>query len=246
MERENKHADATRIILKQEWELGDQFDSGGFGKVFMAKASDGPTAVVKLVPKKPGASREMLFVSLSGLPNIIPILDSGEWKEYYVLVMPLAEKSLRQHLENVTRRPRLNETITILTDMAEALASLTTEVVHRDIKPENVLFYQDHWCLADFGIARYAEATTAPDTRKYVMTPSYAAPEQWRGQRATNATDIYAFGVIAFELLQGQLPFPGPDFREQHLNQVPPAIMECPPSLASIVNDSFTYSCHPA
>ncbi|MBI4197684.1 MAG: protein kinase, partial [Chloroflexi bacterium] len=117
------------------------------------------------------------------------------------------------------------------------LASLKGGVVHRDLKPENILFYQGHWCLADFGIARYAEATTEPDTRKYAMTPSDAAPEQWRAERATNATDVYAFGVIAFELLQGMLPFPGPDFREQHLNQPPPAVVGCPLPLASLVSE---------
>ncbi|MCH8949870.1 MAG: protein kinase, partial [Chloroflexi bacterium] len=92
------------------------------------------------------------------------------------------------------------------------------------------------WCPADFGIARYAEATTASDTRKFAMTPPYASPEQWRGERATNATDVYAFGVMTFELLQGERPFPGPEFREQHLNEPVPRMVGCPPSLASLVN----------
>jgi serine/threonine-protein kinase len=212
--------------------------SGGFGHVFEAEADDGSPAAVKLVPKAPGASREMLFEELSGLPNIIPILDSGEMQDYYVLVMPRAEKSLRQHLDDAGGKLTVGEAVTVLTDVAEALASLEAGVVHRDLKPENVLLYQGHWCLADFGIARYAEATTAPDTRKFAMTPPYAAPEQWRGERATSATDVYAFGVMAFELLEGALPFPGPDFREQHLNQPPPpATTGCPPMLASLVNE---------
>ena len=113
-------------------------------------------------------------------------------------------------------------------------------VVHRDIKPENVLLYQGRWCLADFGIARYAAATTAPDTHKFSMTPAYAAPEQWREERATAATDVYAFGVMAFEMLEGHRPFPGPtapDFRAQHLSQPPPTLAGCPPSLASLVTE---------
>jgi hypothetical protein len=224
------------IKLSRAWKLGNQLASGGFGRVHEAEADDGSRAVVKLVPKAPGASRELLFEELSGLPNIIPILDTGEWEEYYVLVMPLAEKSLRQHLEEAGGKLAVDEAVTVLTDVAEALASLEAGVVHRDVKPENVLLYDGHWCLADFGIARYAEATTAPDTHKFFMTPPYAAPEQWRGERATNATDVYAFGVMAFELLQGQLPFRGPDFRQEHLNQPPPAVSGCPPSLASLVN----------
>jgi len=225
------------VDLSRRWVLGGPLASGGFGQVFEAEADDGSAAVVKLVPKAPGASRELLFEELSGLPNIIPILDSGETQDYYVLVMPRAEKSLRQRLAEAGGKLALDEAVTVLSDVAEALGSLEAGVVHRDLKPENVLLYEGHWCLADFGIARYAEATTAPDTHKFAMTPPYAAPEQWRGERATSATDVYAFGVMAFELLQGQLPFPGPDFRKQHLSQPPPAITGCPPTLASLVNE---------
>lgn len=227
----------TTIYLNRAWQLGNPLASGGFGRVHEAEADDGSAAVVKLVPKAPGASRELLFEELSGSPNIIPILDSGEWEDYYVLVMPRAEKSLRKHLEEAGGRLDVNEAVVVLIDMAVALAFLEAKVVHRDVKPENVLLYQGHWCLADFGIARYAEATTAPDTRKFAMTPAYAAPEQWRGERATSTTDVYAFGVLAFELLQGQLPFPGPDFRQQHLNQPTPPVSGCTPALASLVNE---------
>jgi len=225
------------INLERAWQVGDPLASGGFGEIFEAEADDGSAAVVMLVPKAPGASRELLFESLSGLSNIIPILDSGEWEEYYVLVMPRAEKSLRQHLEEAGGKFSLEEAVAVSIDVAEALASLETGVVHRDLKPENVLLYEGNWCLADFGIARYAEATTAPDTRKYAMSQPYAAPEQWRGERATNATDVYALGVMTFEFLQGRLPFPGPDFREQHLNQPSPAVTGCPPSIVSLINE---------
>jgi serine/threonine-protein kinase len=224
------------LDFSRRWLLGDPLASGGFGQVFEAAADDGSPAVAKLIPKAPGASRELLFEELSGLPNIIPILDSGETQDHYVLVMPRAEKSLRQHLDDAGGKLTVDEAVTVLTDVAEALSSLEAGVVHRDLKPENVLLYRGHWCVADFGIARYAEATTAPDTHKFAMTPPYAAPEQWRLERATSATDVYALGVMAFELLQGQLPFPGPDFRHQHLNEPPPAVTGCPPSLASLVN----------
>ena len=227
----------TTINLRRAWGLGSPLASGGFGKVFEAKADDGTAAVAKLIPKAPGASRELLFEELSGLPNIVPIFDSGEWQDYYVLVMPRAEQSLRQHLRETGEQLSVGEIVAILLDVTEALAALDAGVVHRDIKPENILLYAGHWCLADFGIARYAEASTSPDTHKYAMTPAYAAPEQWRGERATTATDIYALGVVAFELLQGRLPFPGPDFREQHLTQPPSAITGCPPSLASLINE---------
>ena len=225
------------IALSRKWVIGNQIDSGGFGSIYEAEADGGSKAVIKLVPKTPGASRELLFEELTGQPNVIPILDYGEWQEYYVLVMPRAERSLRQHLESAGGKLSFDDAVVILTDVAQGLASLKEEVVHRDIKPENVLLYGGHWCLADFGIARYADATTSSNTRKFAKTPQYAAPEQWREERVTSATDVYAFGVMAFEITQGRLPFLGPNFREQHLNQSPPEIDDCPPSFASMVNE---------
>src|SRR3990172_502155 len=147
------------VVLKRTWQVGEPLAIGGFGRVLEAEADDGSAAVVKLVPKAPGASRELLFEELSGLPNIVPILDSGEWNDYYVLVMPLAEKSLRRHIEETGGRLVVSEAVAVLVDVAESLASLKAGVVHRDLKPENILLYEGHWCLADFGIARYAEAT---------------------------------------------------------------------------------------
>lgn len=78
--------------------------------------------------------------------------------------------------------------------IATALAASDGRVVHRDLKPENVLYLDGHWCLADFGIARHAEASTALDTRKLAMDPHYAAPERWRFERATSAADVYSLG----------------------------------------------------
>ena len=222
------------LRLNREWRLREPLARGGMGRVFVATADDGSTAAVKLVPKAPGADRELLFEPISGRPNVIPILDSGEWDDQYVLVMPLAQESLRHRmLANGGKLP-LSDAIPVLIDVADALAGLP-DVVHRDLKPENVLLYQNHWSLSDFGIARYAEAATAPDTHKYFMTDAYAAPEQWRMQRASPATDIYAFGVMAFEILAGERPFAGPDFREQHLNAPAPPLSGVPPAIASLV-----------
>ena len=163
--------------------------------------------MVKLIRKAPGAQRELLFVNLEGVPNIVPVIDWGELDDYWVIVMPHADKSLRDHLSELGGMVPVNDAISILVDIAETLAAVEDHVVHRDIKPENILLLNNDWCLADFGIARYAEATTAPDTLKYAKTPAYAAPEQWREDTATSATDVYALGIIAYELLAGRRPF---------------------------------------
>jgi eukaryotic-like serine/threonine-protein kinase len=154
--------------------------------------------------------------------------------------MPRAERSLRLHLDEAAGPLGVSDAVAILSDVATALADLDGRVVHRDLKPENVLLLNGNWCLADFGISRYADATTAPDTQKYAMSPPYAAPERWRGERATAATDVYSLGVIAYELLSGSLPFAGPamhDFREQHLHRRAPSLGNVPAPLGALIEE---------
>lgn len=232
---------ARTVQLRQKWSLGTRIgDRSGFGQVFLATAEDATEGVVKLIPKQPGANRELLFEELAGVPSVVPIIDSGETKAAWVIAMPRAERSLRAELDAAGGQLAVDAVVPIMIDVARALAALDGRVVHRDLKPENVLLLEGAWSLADFGIARYAEASTAPDTWKDAMSAPYAAPERWRFVRATGATDVYSLGIIAFELLMGELPFTGPgwdEFRDQHLHREPPELMGVPPALAALVSE---------
>ncbi|WP_433474166.1 protein kinase domain-containing protein [Spirillospora sp. CA-142024] len=224
-----------------EWELGAPIGQGGFGKVVEARSTGSTDAAAKLVPKTPGAERELLFVDLAGIPNVVPIIDSGDTDEYWVLVMPRAETSLRGYLDANSGTLEIAEAVKVLTDVAAALAGLNTNgIVHRDLKPENVLLLDGHWCIADFGIARYASAATATHTHKWRGSAAYVAPERWREERATIASDVYALGVIGFELLTGNQPFTGPevhDFREQHLHGEIPELRGIPSNLSALIDE---------
>ena len=158
-----------RLKLRSECDLGAHIDGGGFGHVYAATSTDGLAReyVVKLVPKLRGAQRELLFIDLSGVRNVVPIIESGETDDSWALVMPRAGKSLRQHIPETGRAFDLETALPILPDIATALVDLYGKVVHRDLKPENILLLDGKRCLADFGISRYAEATTAPDTQEY-------------------------------------------------------------------------------
>lgn len=230
----------ARLTLARKWVVGEMIGAGGFGRVY-AVTSDGEEAVAKLVPKDPGADRELLFLDLVGVRNVVPVIDRGETADEWVLVMPRAERSLRQYLDSRDdERLGVEEAVSILTDPAIALTDLDGRVVHRDLKPENLLFLDGTWCLADFGISRYAEATTAPDTQKFALSPPYAAPERWRAERATSATDVYSVGVIAYEMLAGSRPFPGPsveEYREQHLHADLAPLAGVPTPLASLIEE---------
>ncbi|MGW6973774.1 serine/threonine protein kinase [Streptomyces sp. NPDC054952] len=228
-----------RLKLDEEWAVGERLGVGGFGSVFEARSADGRHAAVKLVEKRPGADRELLFTQLDNARNVVPVIDSGEHENHWVLVMPRAEKSLRAHLQE--HGPlALPDAVSVLTDIAETLTDLDGSVVHRDLKPENVLLLDGRWCLADFGMARYAEASTAVHTYKGGGSLPYMAPEVWKYQRATSATDIYALGVMAYELLEGTRPFNGPhehDYQEQHLHGTPPPLNTAPALLAALVTE---------
>ena len=222
-------------LRDRSWSLGSEVGSGGFGVVVEAASEGMDQCVAKFVPKDPGAGRELLFVDLDGVRNVVPVIDSGETGDHWILVMPRAEHSLRDRLNVGDMNEK--EAVAAMKDVTDALVDLTDRVVHRDIKPENTLLLGGIWCLGDFGISRYAEATTATDTRKHALTAAYAAPERWRSERATGATDVYSLGVMAYEMLCGTRPFTGSreELREGHLHRAVPTLAGVEANLAALV-----------
>jgi len=222
-------------LRKTSWEYDSSVPlgpPGGFGTVFLGFGEDGKeVAVKKLHISSASAGNRELAISeeLEGktLSHIIPFYDSGIDAESmgYFVVMAKAEWSLQQLLDKGPISEK--DTTAILMDIALGLRE-AEEIVHRDLKPGNVLYHESKWKLADFGIARFIEKSTSLNTLKDCLSPLYAAPEQWRLERATKATDVYAFGCIAFALLTGKPPFTSNDLRHCHLNNDPPRITASP------------------
>ena len=154
-------------------------------------------------------------------PHILGLIDSGLIEEqsgsggrpYYV--MPYIEgESLRQRLQKELQLP-IADALRIATEVASALDYAHRHgVIHRDIKPENILLHDGSAIVADFGIAlAVSEAGGARLTASGVSlgTPAYMSPEQAVGERVLTArTDIYALGVVTYEMLAGEPPFNGP------------------------------------
>lgn len=212
-------------------------------EVRIATCGDGEPHVIKLVPIADGALRELTITRNLDVPNVVPVLGTGRTETHLAMLMPKADRSLRDHIKAAGGPLPEDEALVILCDIAHALAGLAQArtadggagIVHRDLKPENVLYLDGAWSLSDFGIARHADHATEMHTRRYGMTPHYAAPEQWRGETAAAETDVYAFGVIAFELLMGSRPFTGTDLRQQHLASEAPPLTGISSSLATVI-----------
>ena len=231
----------TTLELDRTWSLGGQIGSGGFARVYVVTSPDIPPHVAKFVPKDPGAARELRIPDLTNsLPNVVPVVDRGQWNNHWILIMPMAQSSLADLISGNPGPVAASHVEMILADLAQALVAIKDHIVHRDIKPSNILLLNGKWCLADFGIARYAEHTTATQTWKHARSAPYAAPEQWQDKRTTPATDVYSLGVVAYHLLAGEPPFGGPkihDYRQQHLVQQPPRLKGAPTHLATTIDE---------
>jgi tRNA A-37 threonylcarbamoyl transferase component Bud32/tetratricopeptide (TPR) repeat protein len=152
-------------------------------------------------------------------PNVLPLFDSGSADGAPYYVMPyVAGESLRARLDREGALP-IGEAVRITTAVAAALDHAHRQgIVHRDVKPENILLSDGVPVVADFGIAKAVAdsqraGTGAGLTRAGMSlgTPAYMSPEQAMGEADVDArTDVYALGVLLYEMLAGELPFAGP------------------------------------
>jgi tetratricopeptide (TPR) repeat protein len=157
--------------------------------------------------------REIQLAARLDHPHILPVYDSGEDAGRLWYVMPYVEGgSLRDRLRREVRLP-IRDAVRIAREIADALEyAHGRDVIHRDIKPENILLAQGHARLADFGIARAAEATGEELTRAGVAvgTPKYMAPEQAGGEAVDFRSDLYSLACVLYEMLAGDAPYTGP------------------------------------
>ena len=195
-------------------------------RVFVAHDTTlGRDVVVKVLPPEMAAAvsiqrfnREIQLAARMQHPHIVPLHSTGDIAGLPYFTMPYVEgDSLRAHLTRHGELP-LPECVRILRDVASALAYAHRQgVVHRDIKPENVLLPSGSAVVTDFGVAKaLSESATdaGPETLTTsgvaLGTPAYMSPEQGSADPAIDhRTDIYSWGVMAYEMVTGQPPFAG-------------------------------------
>ena len=206
-------------ILPPRYRGPQRVGRGGMGEIYRATdATLGRAVAIKVLAERYAEddavrerfTREALAAArLSGEPNIVTIFDVGDWNDRPFIVMEyLAGGSLEEKLRREGAQPA-QQACEWLEDTARALdAAHGHGVVHRDVKPANLLLDRDdNVYVADFGIASAAGLDSMTMTGTVMGTAGYLSPEQAQGDRATAASDRYALGVVAFELLTGTRPF---------------------------------------
>ncbi len=235
--------------LFPELEVEELLGTGGMGCVFRARQKKLDRVVaIKILPRELAQddlfaerfAREARAMARLNHPNIVSIYDFGQAGDMYFLAMEYMDgMNLRELIDARALNP--NEALGVFVQVCNALSYAHAEgVVHRDIKPENILFNkQGHVALADFGLARLAMDSNAEisitQTRQAMGTLNYMAPEQYENPKSVDhRADIYALGVLLYELMTGKIP----------RGSFPPVSSICPdgPAVDHIINKALQVS----
>jgi serine/threonine-protein kinase len=206
-----------------DYSIERELGGGGMSRVFIAtEIRLGRKVVIKTLPQALPHSvsverfrREIQVAARLQNSHIVPVLTTGAADGFLYYVMPYVEgETLRARLSRMGPLP-VEDAVAIWRDVLDALgAAHAAGIVHRDIKPENILLSGRNALVADFGIARAVEASTAGAEATapgvIIGTPAYMAPEQMLEESSgDHRIDIYAAGLVMYEMLAGSSPFAG-------------------------------------
>ena len=205
--------------------LIDVIGEGGMGRVYRAlQTSIGRDVAVKILHRELSTNAQLVRrfereeeigrqLDHPGIIKIIPVDPDARSRPY--LVMEYLQGQTLDEVMQVTRPMPEKDALQIASRLCDALDYMHThDVIHRDLKPQNVMLCNDGSLrIMDFGIAKAATSKriTFGGFSPTLGTPDYMAPEQVKGQRGDQRTDIYSLGAILYEMLTGRLPFEGPN-----------------------------------
>ena len=248
-------------VLGTAYRIDRELGGAGMSRVFVATEAElDRHVVIKVLPPDLAAGinidrfrREIQLAARLQHPHIVPLLAAGAKGSLLYYTMPfITGENLRTRLTR-TRELPVQEATKILREVADALSYAHEQgVVHRDIKPENILISGNHALVLDFGVSKaLSSATSETSTEGPTLTslgialgtPSYMAPEQAAADPMVDArADIYALGVVGYELLAGRTPFAGLNQQQTlsaHITTQPTPVSQhrpgIPPGLAAVI-----------
>ena len=235
--------------LSSTYDIERELGGGGMSRVFVATDRTlGRKVVIKLLSPELTADvnrarfrREIQVAARLQHPHIVALLSAGEHEDFVYYTMPfIAGESLKSAVEK-TGPLAVVDVVRVLYHVGEALDYAHGEgVVHRDIKPANILRSGTYALVTDFGVAKALNAAMPSSggmtsTGMAIGTPAYMAPEQLAGDAAADhRIDIYALGLLAYELLKGRSPFAGTTPQRvlaAVLTQDPPPLIDVRPDV---------------
>jgi len=247
--------DAVQKAFAGRYEIERELGSGGMATVYLARdlKHDRKVAIKILRPELAAAlgpdrfPREIRIVAQLQHPHVLPLHDSGETAGFLYYVMPFVDgESLRTKLDHEGQLP-VHDAVKILREVADALAYAHAQgVLHRDIKPDNVMLSGRHALVMDFGVAKAVSSAGGDKLTTVgvaVGTPTYMSPEQATGaEHIDQRSDVYALGVMGYEMLTGSPPFTGKTSQavlSAHVLEPAPDVTRgrptVPPALADLI-----------
>jgi len=207
-------------------------------KILRGELSSDPVTLLRF-------QREANAASKLNHPNVVDVYDVGEYENHHYIVMEYVRGRTLKQL--ISQRGALDkkEAVDIMMQLTSAIQHAhENHIIHRDIKPQNILVKDDGTVkITDFGIALAHDAVQLTQSDAVLGSAHYLAPETTRGEPATNQIDIYALGIVFYELLSGSVPFKGDNpvqIAMKHLREEMPSIREFNPTLPQSIENIIT------
>jgi serine/threonine-protein kinase len=229
---------------------------GAMGVVYRAEDNLGRSVALKVLPPRLAGDPELVqrfnreARSAAGLkhPNIVVIYESSQVDDTSFIAMEFIEGESLDQIISSRKAVTIIKKLDIIIQTCRGLQyAHKRQIVHRDVKPSNIMVEHDGSVkIVDFGIAHLGGGTLLTLGGQILGTPSYMSPEQTQGRAVDARSDIFSIGVVLFELLTYQKPFPGDDvgtvwYKIQ--NEQPPPLSEllptCPPALQKVVTKAL-------